>query len=102
MNYLKENGDECKGDWIVERDVPLTVWTDASSIATGVLLEVSGKVIEDGAWLRPKDDVKHINQSEHDAAIKGINMALKWGKRQITLKVDSKTVHSWLNRYLKL
>ena len=64
MNYLKENGDECKGDWIVERDVPLTVWTDASSIATGVLLEVSGKVIEDGAWLRPKDDVKHINRSE--------------------------------------
>ena len=75
----------------------MTVWTDASSIATGVLLEVSGKLIEDGAWLRPKDDVKHINRSELDAAIKGINMALKCGKGQITLKVDSKIVHSWLN-----
>ena len=68
MNYLKENGDECKDVWIVERDVPLTVWTDAISIATDVLLEVSGKIIEDEAWLLPKDDVQHINISELDVA----------------------------------
>ena len=30
------------------------VWCDASSIATGVLLEIGGVVAEDAAWLRKK------------------------------------------------
>jgi len=97
QKYVNENGDPCRGDWLVDRKLPLTVWTDASSIALGVVLEVNGKIVEDGGWLRPKNDVTHINRAELDAAIKGINLAVKWGKRSLILKVDSKTVYGWLN-----
>ena len=86
QDYVMENGDPCIGDWIVEKERPLIVWIDTSSIATGVVLEVDEKIIEDGAWLRPKSDVSHINRSELNAAIKGINMAIKWGKRKLIQK----------------
>jgi len=73
---LKEH-DPVKGEWTVDPRSPLTVWTDASSLAYGVLLEVQGQTIEDAAWLRPDDDPTHINRCELDAAIKGLNLALK-------------------------
>ncbi|KAF0310060.1 hypothetical protein FJT64_018880 [Amphibalanus amphitrite] len=47
------NGDDpARGTWCVEGDA-MAVWTDASSLATGVVLEsADGDVIEDACWLR--------------------------------------------------
>ena len=39
----------------------ITVWVDASFVATGVALETNGTVIEDACWLRPTNDAQHIN-----------------------------------------
>ncbi len=48
-----------------ERQVPQTesgtVWCDASSLAIGVALEMSGVEVEDAAWLQKADDQHHIN-----------------------------------------
>ena len=74
----------------------MKIWVDASSIAIGVALEINGDVVEDATWLRPKNDSAHINISELDAAIRGINLALRWGKRELTLMTDSSTVYGWL------
>ena len=49
---------------------------DTSSVATGVVLETNGMVIEDACWLRPINDAQHINLAELDAALKGTNLAL--------------------------
>ena len=64
--------------WEVSKTEKGVVWCNASSIATGVVLEVGGVVVEDAAWLRKKDDAGHINVAELDAVLKGINLALKW------------------------
>ena len=48
--------------WPVKQDSPMTIWTDASSVAIGVLLKVDNEIIEDAACLRPKDDLNHINR----------------------------------------
>ena len=93
---LKTEGDPAKGNWCVNPPSSMNVWTDASSMAIGVLLEVDGEVVEDGAWLRAKDDVTHINRSELDAVVKGLNMALRWGVRIIRIFTDSLTVYRWL------
>jgi hypothetical protein len=89
-------GDPVRGSWLVSKVAPLNVWVDASGIAVGVVLECDGAIIEDAAWLRPRDDSAHINRSELDAAIRGINLALLWGRRELTLITDSATVHGWL------
>lgn len=96
--YMKidNEGDPVKGNWIVSKTSPITIWCDASNLALGVSLEIDGDIVEDGAWLRPKNDSMHINRSELEAAIKGINLALKWGKRKMLLKTDSKCVYGWL------
>ena len=51
---------------------------DASSVTTGVALEMNGTVLEDACWLRPINDAQHINLAELDAALKGISLALQW------------------------
>lgn len=90
-----KSSDPAKGRW----DVPsceMTVWTDASSLALGVVLEVEGSVIEDACWLRA-EDATHINLAELDAAVKGVNMALAWGATKVRLFTDSKTVFHWIS-----
>ncbi|XP_076068433.1 uncharacterized protein LOC143040875 [Oratosquilla oratoria] len=79
---------------------PRLVWCDASSIATGAVLEIGGVVVEDGAWQRKKDNYHHINVSELDAVIKGVNLALKWGLREIEIRTDAATVAGWMNSVL--
>lgn len=87
--------DPCCGPWCVNGD-QVVVWTDASALATGVVLETpQGDVIEDACWLR-RDDSSHINMAELDAAIRGINLAVAWGMKTITLRTDSATVHRWI------
>ena len=93
---LKNWGDTAKGDWLVDFEASINVWVDASSIAVGVVLEVSGSVIEDAAWLRPSNDSVHINLGELDAVIRGVNLALLWGRRPMVIITDSAAVFGWL------
>ena len=72
------------------------VWCDASSIATGVVVEIGGLVAEDATWLRNKNDYNHINMAELNAVLKGINLAIKWELREIEIRTDSATVLSWV------
>jgi len=96
LRRIEVNGDPVRGKWCVEKRPRMKVWADASTIAMGVALEVGGSIIEDAAWLRKKEDSSHINMSELDAVLKGINMAVKWNPSQIEIVTDSATVYGWL------
>lgn len=93
---LINEGDPVGGSWLVQAQAPMKVWVDASSLALGVVLEVEGDLVEDAAWLRPRDDSAHINRCELDAVIRGINLALRWGRRELEIVTDSQTVYFWL------
>ncbi|XP_067947276.1 uncharacterized protein [Watersipora subatra] len=68
-----------------------------SNLALGVSLEVDGYTVEDAAWLRKEDDGAHINVAELEAALKGINLALKWKMPNLQVITDSATVYGWIN-----
>lgn len=68
------------------------MWVDASNLATGVILAVDERPVEDGCWLRKPNYTSHINVAELDAAIKGINLCIKLGFREAELKTDSAVV----------
>lgn len=53
--------------------------------------------MEDGCWLRKPNDTSHINVAELGAAIKGINLCIKWGFQEAELKTDSAVVYGWLS-----
>ena len=42
------------GTWHISETKTGLVWCDASSIATGVIMEIGGLIAEDAAWLRKK------------------------------------------------
>ena len=90
--------DPARGPWQLKGE-KLVVWTDASSVASGVVLEdVDGGVVEDASWLRPESKATaHINMAELDAALSGINMAVAWGITNIDLRTDSATVRKWID-----
>lgn len=88
--------DPARGVWCVEGERAV-VWTDASSLAAGVVVELpDGGAIEDACWLR-KDESAHINMAELDAIIRGVNLAVAWNMRVIELRTDSATVHRWVD-----
>lgn len=91
-----KNEDPVRGKWYVPKTTKGTVWCDASSIALGILLEIDGNIVEDAAWLRSQSDSNHINVAELEAAMKGINMAIKWGLQEVEIITDSATVNSWI------
>ncbi|XP_043206517.1 uncharacterized protein LOC122372905 [Amphibalanus amphitrite] len=91
--------DPARGRWDVKGD-RITVWTDASALAMGVVVEVGDEVVEDGSWLRPDNGVQHINMAELDAALKGVNMAILWGAEKVRLMTDSRTVYHWMTDLL--
>ena len=95
LNRVKQN-DPCRGHWRVE-SIGCNMWCDASSIALGVVMEVDGQVVEDNAWLRKKDDAAHVNVAELDAVLKGINLAIQWNMKMISVKSDSTSVVCWLD-----
>ena len=70
IRVRKEDPAWCR--WCVDGQA-LSVWVDASSLATGVSLVYDGAVVEDACWLRPAKDSQHINLAELDTIIKGIN-----------------------------
>jgi len=53
--------DSVGGRWNVSKLEKGVIWCDASSIATGVILEIGNEAVEDGTWSRKKDDYNHIN-----------------------------------------
>lgn len=99
IERLQQN-DPVRGRWKVPPNKSARVWCDASSLAVGALLEIDGDVVEDMAWLRKKEDGMHINVTELDSVLKGINIALKWGLKSFTIMTDSATVYSWLQSLL--
>ena len=68
---LKE--DLVRGRWCIDGQA-LSVWVDTSSLTTSVSLVYDGSVVEDACWLRPEKDSQHINLTELNAIIKGINL----------------------------
>lgn len=72
------------------------VWSDASSLAMGTVLEIGGVDVEGAAWLRKENDATHINVAELEAVNRGINLALKWNSKKLNLLTDSVTVYGWL------
>lgn len=93
--------DPVKGQWFVNPDGNVTVWTDASSLAMGVAIQVDDVVVEDATWLRKKSDHLHINVSELEAVGRGINLAISWGFKTFTIATDSRTVLSWLDNTIE-
>ena len=55
---------------------------------------------EDATWLRKKNEYNHINVAELEAVLKGVNMAIKWGLKNIEVMTDSVTVHRWIELML--
>lgn len=90
--------DPARGPWCFSGD-RVIIWADASSIASGVVVETPDDgIVEDACWLRSDDSAAlHINMAELDAAVRGINMAIAWGVRIIDLRTDSATVHKWVD-----
>ena len=86
-----------RGRWYVPQSAKEMVWCDASSIATGVVLEIDNVEVEDAAWLRKKDDLGHINVANLDAVFKGVNLALKWSLQENLIRTDFATVCGWMN-----
>ena len=92
--------DPVKGQWKVPKETKGVVWCDASDLALGAMVEIGGGVVEDAAWLRKKDDFKHINVAELESALKGVNLGLQWGLKEIKLMTDSVTVCEWIKTTL--
>ena len=88
--------DPARGRWCIDGQV-LSVWVDANSLATGVSLVYDGAVVEDVCWLHSEKDSQHINLTELDAIIKGINLAILWKTTTVHLFTDSACVHKWIS-----
>ena len=56
--------------------------------------------MEDRSWLHAVSDRQHINISELDSIIKGLEMAVDWKLTKITLYTNSKTAFGWLEAFL--
>ena len=46
---------------------------------------------------KKKDNYNHFNVAKLDVVLKGINLALKWGLREVVVRTDSATVLSKVN-----
>ena len=53
--------------------------------------------VEDASWLRKETSDIHINMAELDAVIRGMNMALMWKLKKVTVFTDSVTVFHWVS-----
>ena len=97
----REIKDPVGSFWHIKSGGDAIVWCDASDIALGVVLEIDGRIAEDGAWLRKTDDIAHINLAELDAVVKGVSVAINWDVKRITIMSDSRSVVNWLNALLE-
>ncbi|XP_065195764.1 uncharacterized protein LOC135827166 [Sycon ciliatum] len=95
-----QTDNPAQGVWSVPEGAQWSLWCDASDIAHGAVIQADGMIVEDGCWLRQKDDRRHINIAELDAVINGLNLAVQWQVKELTLFTDSKTVTAWLQSVL--
>lgn len=65
--------EPARGGWCVSGQ-EMAVWVDASSLATGVELEVSGDIVDGAFWFCCDDYAQHI---ELATTLKGINLPLQ-------------------------
>lgn len=93
---LLEERDPVSGVWSVPDKKEGVIWCDASSLAVGVAVEVDGRIVEDGCWLR-KDDGNHINIAELEAVVRGLSCGIKWHLKSMRVMTDSATVFGWVN-----
>ena len=96
-----ESEDPVTGRWDVPDCRQGRVWCDASSIATGISVEIGGEVVEDASWLRKEDDAAHINLAELEAANEAIKAAVAWGLNDFDLMTDSSTVFRWMTNAMR-
>ena len=94
------NQDPVMGHWSIANTDVGVIWVDASCLAIGAVVEIDGKIAEDASWLRKPNDANHINLAELEAIIKGLNLAIKWNLKKITMKTDSRTVFAWVTSLL--
>lgn len=74
-----KRSDTLEGRWPVDKESNVMLCTDASPIATGSVLEITGDVVEDECWLCSMNDSADINLAELDAVIRGISLMVSWG-----------------------
>ena len=91
--------DPVRGIWSVSRE-ELNALVDTSALATGVVLEKPGDVLEDAWWLRSTNDAHHINLAELDTTLKGLNLALQWRARIVHSHTDSVCIYHRLTNAL--
>lgn len=71
--------------WCVDRQT-LKVKVNASSLATGVLLELVGADVEDTCSLHLVKDAQHINLAEFHVMLKGFKLVLQWSTTKCSLE----------------
>ncbi|XP_037082439.1 uncharacterized protein LOC119103095 [Pollicipes pollicipes] len=93
---IPRTNDPARGSWRLTGE-KVIVWTDASAIAAGVVIESPDDgVVQDACWLRPETATStHINM-----AVCGINQAIAWGMEIVDLRTGSATVHRWIDDVL--
>ena len=69
--------DPVRGNWSVSGK-DLNACVDVSSLATSVVLERHGDILENAWCLCLTNNAQHINLAEFDATVKGLNLALQW------------------------
>lgn len=69
--------DLLQGMWSMKSDGSGVVWTDASRLALGAVVEIGGRIVKDVSWLKKKDAGAHINVAELEVVIKGLSVSLK-------------------------
>ena len=84
-----------KGIWVVPTQSEGMVWCDASNLAVGVSVEIGGRQVEDGCWLK-SDNGNHINVADLEEFIRGIRLEVKWGIKKMRVVTDSATVYGWV------
>nr|XP_047144991.1 uncharacterized protein LOC101239685 [Hydra vulgaris] len=101
--YRVEKEDPVGGKWLVPVNGKAELYCDASSIGLGVVLLIGGVVVEDAAWLRPASDTHHINISELDSILRGLNLASKWGIKELTeVAKDIQIAVQWIPSEINL
>ena len=61
-----------------------------------MVLESDRHIIEDVSWLKSSCNATQINVNDLEAAIKGINLTIRWNIMKMILHTDSKSVHAWI------
>ena len=71
-----------------------------NSLATNMVLERHGNILEDAFWLHLTNGGQHINLTELDTTVKGLNLALQLQARTVHLHTDSVCIYHWLTDVL--